>query len=161
MALNPAFIGRTYGPFIYEVGAEKLREFAYAVGGTVPSVGFMSQGAPKGQLPILNDRDFGAKSEHGSIIAMPNFAVVFSITPFGKACADPELGINMLYLVHGEQSFEWFEVIKPGDVMTTTGVITAITTKNDKDFLTVDTESRNQRGAMVVKGTWTAVIRHG
>lgn len=159
MAINRALIGRAYGPFRYEVGLEKIREFAFAVGGGVPSTGFLSSGAPVDLHPWLHDLAAGAESPHGSIIAMPNFAVVFAMAPFGAACSDPQLGIDLLRLVHGEQDFEWCCTIKPGDVMMTSGTITDIYSKAGKDFFVVATESRNQRQDLVVKGRWTAVIR--
>ena len=109
--------------------------------------------------PLLHNPDAGAASPYGSIVAMPNFAVVFAGVPFGLACGEPGLGINLMMLVHGEQELEWFTVIKPGDVMTTTGVITQAYSKAGKDFLVVTSQSKNQRGELVVTGTWTAVIR--
>ena len=159
MAIDKKYIGREYGPFTYEVGVEKVREFAYAVGGTVPSFGFTSIGAPEGMHPWVHDKEAGQASPYGSIVAMPNFAVVFAMAPFGKACIDPDLGIDLLMLVHGEQDFEFLEVVRPGDVMTTTGKIANIYEKSNMDFLVVETESRNQHGRLVVKGTWNAVIR--
>lgn len=158
MALEKKFIGKTYGPTVYEVGVEKLREFAYAVGGGVPSLGFTGK-RPADLHPYLWDAEAARASPYGGIVGMPNFAVVFSIGPFGQAVSDPELGINLLYLVHGEQEFEFLQPIRPGDVMTTTGVITDIFDKVGKDFLIVSTESKNQRGEVAVKGLWTAVIR--
>ena len=159
MAIDKKYIGRQYGPYVYEVGTEKVREFAWAVGGTVPSMGFTGKGAPRGMHPWLFDKAAGAESPYKSIVAMPNYAVTFAIAPFGHAIVDPDLGINVLLLVHGEQEFEWFEVIRPGDVMTTTGVITSIFEKANMDFLAVTTESKNQTGKLVVKAVWTAVIR--
>lgn len=159
MALNAALVGRRYGPFRYEVGHEKVREFAVAVSGGVPSSGFMAGETPPGLHPWLYDAGAAAKGPYAGVIAMPNFAVVFAISAFGAACADAELGVNLLMLVHGEQEFEWHGVIKPGDVMSTTGVISEISSKQSKDFLKVTTESRNQRGELVVAGTWLAVIR--
>ena len=156
--IDKKFIGKTYGPTVYEVGLEKLREFAYAIGGGVPSSGFTGK-RPEGLHPYLWDVEAGKKSPYGSVIGLPNFAVVFSIGPFGQAVTDPELGINLLMLVHGEQEFEFLGAIRPGDVMTTTGVITDLYDKVGKDFLVLTTESKNQRGEVVVKGTWTAVIR--
>lgn len=159
MALDKKFIGRAYGPFTYEVGAEKLREFAYAVGGSIPSMGFSGIGAPEGLHPWLHDKDAAQASPYGALVAMPNFAVVYAIAPFSKACTDPELQVDLLRLVDGEQDFEFFEVVRPGDVLTTTGTITDISAKKSLDFLTVTTESRNQHGALVVRAKWTAIIR--
>lgn len=161
MALDPKFIGKKYGPTTYVVGAEKLREFAYAISGGVPSMGFTGTGAPKGLHPWLHDDAAAKDSPYGGIVGLPNFAVVFSIAPFGLCVTDPELGLNLLMLVHGEQEFEFFEPIRPGDVLTSTGTITELFSKGGKDFVILSTESKNQKGQLVVKGTWTAVIRQG
>ena len=159
MALDRRFIGRAYGPFVYEAGLEKMREFAYAVGGAIPSTGYSAQGAPPGLHPFLHDEAAAKGSPWGEVIALPSFAVTFAIAPFGRACADPELNLNLLRLVHGEQAFEFFEVVRSGDRLTTTGKITDITTKRSLDFLTVTTETKNQRDALVVRAKWTAIIR--
>ncbi len=157
--MNTELIGRKYGPFIYEVGTEKMREYALTISGGVPSTGFLAADPPADMHPWLFELEAGAKSPYGSIVALPSFAVVFSIAPFGKAVADPALGIDLMRLVHGEQDFEWFAPIKPGDVMRTTGVITELYSKANKDFVILVSETHNQREELVVKGTWTAVIR--
>jgi len=157
MSIDPGHVGRKYGPFTYEVGLEKMREFAFAIGGGNPGMGVSE--APPGLDPVLYDDEAGKKSRYGSVIAFPSFAVVFAIRPFSAAATDPELGINLLMLVHGEQELEFFDVMRPGDVMTTRGEITQVHEKAGKDFLTVVTESTNQAGKLVVRGTWTAVIR--
>ena len=115
MPIDKKFIGKKYGPTTYVIGAETLREFAYAISGGVPSMGFTGTGAPKGLNPLLHDADAAKKGPYGELIGLPNFAVVFSIAPFGQAVTDPELKINLSMLVHGEQEFEFFEVIRPGD----------------------------------------------
>jgi acyl dehydratase len=157
MPIDPKFVGKKYGPFRYHIGLEKMREFAYAVGGGVPAAGFGS--IPEGLNPLFYDEAAGQAGPHGSVIAFPTFAVTFAIAPFAAAVSDPELGINLLMLVHGEQEFEFFQVMKPGDVMTTTGTITQIFEKSQKDFLVVVSESKNQDGKLLVRGTWTAVVR--
>ncbi len=160
MAINAALVGRKYGPFRYEVGLERAREFAVAVSGGVPSSGFMGAETPQGLHSWLYDAEAAKKSPYEGLIAVPNFAVVFAMAAFGAAFGDPELGVNLLMLVHGEQEFEWHQVIKPGDVMSTTGVISEIYSKQSKDFLKVTTESRNQHGTLAVVGTWLAIIRN-
>src|SRR5882724_5313645 len=152
MPIDKKNIGNKYGPCFYEIGAEKLREFAYAVGGGVPSMGFTGTGAPEGLHPSLH-----AGRE---IIGFPSFCNVFAIAPFGQAVSDPKLGINLMMLVHGEQEYEFLEPVRPGDVITSTGEITDIFEKQAKDFVTVMTESKNQQGKLMVRGRWLAVIRH-
>jgi acyl dehydratase len=158
MAVDPKHIGRSYGPYRYEVGLEKMREFAYAIGGGVPGIGITPP--PEGLNPLLHDTEKAKAGPHGAVVAFPTFVVTFAIAPFGAAISDPELGINLLRLVHGEQDFEFHDVIRPGDVMTTTGKVKQIFQKAGMDFVIVETESTNQHGKLVVKGTWTAVIRN-
>lgn len=158
MAIDPKHVGRTYGPYRYEIGLEKMREFAFAISGGVPSRGF-GGGPPPGLSPLLWDEEAAKKGPHGGIIAFPTFAVTFAIEPFAKALLDPELKVNFLRLVHGEQDFEFLEVMRPGDVMTTTGEITRLYEKSNLEFFVMTTESKNQHGRVAVWGTWTAVIR--
>lgn len=161
MPIDRKYIGKTYGPTVYTAGLEKMREFAFAVAGGIPSMGFSGSSPPTDLHPLLHDTAAGAKSEYGSVIAFPTFCVNFAIAPFGMAVSDPALGINLLMLVHGEQEFEIFDVIRPGDVLTTIGTVKDIFDKASKDFLIVTTETKNQDGKVVLRGTWTAVVRHG
>ena len=46
MSISASAQGRRYGPFTYQVGIEKVREFALAVGGGIPSSGFSFESAP-------------------------------------------------------------------------------------------------------------------
>ena len=81
------------------------------------------------------------------------------MTPFLQAALDPALGINPAMLLHGEQEFEFFGVIRPGDVITTVGTLAEIYERADKDFFVVRCESHDQRGRLLVLSTWTAVVR--
>ncbi len=157
MALDPKFVGKKYGPYPYKVGLEKMKEFAYAVSGGAPSVGYA--GPPPGLSPQYWDERAAKDGPHKGVVAFPTFCVTFAIRPFAAAITDPEIGVNLLMLVHGEQELEFFDVMRDGDVMTTTGEIAQIYERNGKDFIVISTESKNQHGKLVVRGTWTAVIR--
>lgn len=159
MALDPKHVGRSYGPYRYQLGLEKMREFAYAVAGGTPSLGL---GVPPADLdPVYYDEEKAKASRYGSVIAFPTFAVTFAMAPFGAAISDPELGINLVRLLHAEQEFEFVEVMRAGDLMTTTGRIASISSKKSLDFMVIESESVNQHGRVAVRGTWTAVIRNG
>lgn len=157
MAINPKFAGRSYGPYRYVLGLEKMREFAFAIGGGYPNLGVSTP--PAGLNPLLYDEVAAKAGPYGEVIAFPSFCVTFAMAPFGDAVMDPELEVNLVRLVHGEQEFEFFDVMRAGDVMTTTGTLTKLFSKAGMDFLTVVSESRNQHSTLVVKGTWTAVLR--
>jgi acyl dehydratase len=158
MAIDPKNIGKKYGPFHYTLGLEKMREFAYAVAGGVPTSA-LGATVPAGLNPLLWDEKVAQDGPYGSVVAFPTFPVAFAMRAFGEALTDPALGINLMMLVHGEQEFELFDVMRPGDVMSTTGTITQIYEKAGKDFVVVVTESKNQKDKLVVRGTWNAVIR--
>jgi acyl dehydratase len=151
-------LGRTYGPFVFSVGLQHLKDFAAATGGGVPGHVFSS---PPGRAHPLTWDDAAAKAgPHRGIVASPAFAATFAMEPFAKACSDPALGLNVLRLVHGEQDLELVEPIRPGDVLTTTAEITRLDERGSLDFLEVSSTSTNQHGRVVVRGVWTAIIRN-
>ena len=146
MPIDRRHLGRRYGPYRFEVGRESILDFLAATSGGVPGRVFQPQNA-------------GRPSE-GREEAPPGYAAVFAIQPFATACGDPELGLNVLRLVHGEQAFEFLEPVRAGDVLDTSGEITRIKERGNLDFLDVTTETVNQQGRMVVRGVWTAIVRN-
>lgn len=155
--MDRSLIGKSYGPFVYEVGAEKIREFAFAIGGGVPSRALPAE-APAGIAREYHDAEY-ATARHGALIAPPTFCVNFAIKPFIACTIDPGLALDFVQLVHGEQAFEFPEPVRAGDVMTTTGQITDLFEKSNMDFVVMKTVSTNQHGREAVRATWTAVIR--
>jgi acyl dehydratase len=158
MPLSPSHVGRQYGPYRYTLGVEKMREFAFAIAGGVPSSS-AGAGAPPGLNPLFHDEAAAKAGPYGAVIAFPTFAVNFAMRPFTEAVADPALGVELIRVVHGEQEFEFHEVMRAGDVMTTIGRIAQISQKANLDFIVVETESRNQDDRLVVSAKWTAVVR--
>ncbi|MEW6079534.1 MAG: MaoC family dehydratase N-terminal domain-containing protein [Thermodesulfobacteriota bacterium] len=144
MDLDKKFIGRKYGPVTYEIGREKIAEYAMAI---------------KNPDPHYVDEAFARKTPYGDIIAPPTFAVVYAgklIVPF---FFDSELNLNLAMLVHGEQEFEFHEIVRPRDVITTMGEITGIVNKEKLDVVTICGESRNQDNVLVCTAKFTFVIR--
>lgn len=158
MPIDRKHLGRRYGPYAFPVGLQQIRDFVAAIGGGVP--GHVFSAPPDRAHPWTWDEATARSSPHGGLIAPPTFATAFAIEPFAKACSDPELGVNVLRLVHGEQEFELVEPVRPGDLLETTGEITRIQERANLDFLEVTTTTRNQHGRVVVKGVWTAIIRN-
>jgi acyl dehydratase len=156
--IDPRHLGRRYGPYRFEVGLERIRDFVAAVGGGVP--GRVFSAPPPDSHPFTWDEEAAGASRNGGLIAPPAFATAFAIQPFAVACSDPELGVNVLRLVHGEQEFEFLDLIRPGDVIETVGEITRIQERGNLDFLEVTTASTNQHGRLVVRGVWTAIVRN-
>lgn len=158
MSIDRKHLGRRYGPFVFTVGLEHVKDFAAATGGGVPGRVFASP--PDRAHPFTWDEAAAKAGPHGGIVAPPTFAAVFAMEPFARASSDPELALNVLRLVHGEQELELLEPVRPGDVLTTTGEITRIQERGTLDFLEVTTTTTNQHGRVAVRGVWTAIIRN-
>jgi acyl dehydratase len=157
MAVDASLIGRRWGPFRYTVGLEKLREYVAAISGGAPNLGL--GGLPEDVHPVLHDEAAAALGPYRSVIGFPTFAVTFAMAPFGAALLDPALGVDLLRLVHGEQDFEFLEVLRPGDVLTTHGELVEVTRRGRNEVVVVSTESTNQHGKPAVRGRFTGVIR--
>jgi 3-hydroxybutyryl-CoA dehydratase len=150
-------LGRTWGPFRYVVGAEKMREYAVAISGGVPS--YLSTGLPEDLHPFLHDEALGARSPWGSMIAFPMFAVLFSIAPAQAALLDPAMEVDVFRVLHGEQEFEFREVLRPGDALLTTGTLESRSVRGKNEIFVIRTDSVNQHGRIAVRGRFTAFIR--
>jgi len=144
LAIDTKHLGKKYPPHVYEVGKEKIKEYARAIGDF---------------NPLYLDDEKAKASKYGGIIAPPTFAVVYAGGPVGQMLMDGDLALNLMMLVHGEQEFEFGEVVRPGDVITTESEIVEIYEKKGKSFITMATTSKNQRGEMTVKGRWTFIVR--
>ncbi len=156
MAIDTRHVGRRYGPFRTTVCAEHIRSFAVAVSGGVPGDFASAQGDPH---PFCVDEEAARRSPHGSLVAPPTFGVTFAMKPFALACSDPELGLDLLRLLHAEQEFEHGAPVRPGDVLVTEGEIVDVRSKGPLDFMTVRTETVNGAGERVLVARWTAVVR--
>jgi acyl dehydratase len=156
--IDPRVVGRRYGPYRFVVGQEAIRDFATVVAGGQPGRVFAARD-PATPHPWYVDEAAARASRHGGIVAPPSFCARFAMEPFAAAILDPDLGIDLPKLLHGEQELEWGDVIRPDDVMETWGQIADVRQKAGLDFLTVKTTTTNQRGRSVVVGTWKAVIR--
>jgi acyl dehydratase len=155
--IDRAHVGKRYGPYLYAVGREDVRDFSAAVGGGVP--GHVLSSPPDRAHPLTWDEEAARAGPHGGLVAPPGFAAAYAIEPFARALADPALGVDLVRVVHGEQELEWLEPVRPGDVLTTSGEITRIDARGPLEFVTVTTASANQHGRTVLRGEWTAVIR--
>jgi acyl dehydratase len=136
--------GKTYPPFAYEVGREKIREYASAVGET---------------NPVYFDRQAARDADFRDVVAPPMFAVVYSAGSVGPTIFDPEIGIDFMRMVHGGQEFEWSEPVCAGDVITTETTFKDFSEKDGRAYYVFESVSHNQEGQEVVRGTWTNIVR--
>ena len=146
MSPDTAQIGKSYPPFSYEVGREKIREYANAVGESAA---------------VHADRDAAREAGYRDVVAPPMFAVVYSAGAMAPAILDPELGINLMMMLHGSQEFVWGEPVCSGDTITTAATLKDVYDKDGRAFYVFESVSTNQDGQEVVRGTWTNIVRGG
>jgi hypothetical protein len=93
----------------------------------------------------------------------PTYAAVYCLFPtLALVFTDPEVGVNLAGLIHGEQSFEWPEPVRRGDVVDSTAEIVDVQEKRGMTFLTLDVESKRPAdGAVVCRGRSLMIIRGG
>ena len=144
MAADTSSVGKTYPPFEYEVGREKIREYANAVGET---------------NPVHHDPEAARAAGFRNVVAPPMFCVVYSAPAMGPAILDPEVGLNLAAMVHGGQEFTWGEPVCAGDTITTRAKLVDVSERTGMGFYVFESVSTNQHGAETVRGTWTDIVR--
>ena len=146
MAVDTAQVGKRYPPFEYQVGREKIREYARAVG---------EDG------PVHHDREAARSAGFRDLVAPPMFCVVYSAGAMAPAVLDPELGIDLARLLHAGQEFVWGEPVCAGDEVETSVSVKDVYEKGSNAFYVFESVSTNQDRREVVRGTWTEIVRGG
>ncbi|GAB2657315.1 MaoC family dehydratase N-terminal domain-containing protein [Saccharopolyspora gloriosae] len=145
MPLDQSFIGREYPPTEpYEVGREKIREFADAI---------------KDDSPVHRDAGAAEAAGHPDVIAPPTFAVILSMRAHDAVVSDAALGLDYSKVVHGNQRFTHHRPIRAGDVLRTVVVVDDIKARAGNDFLTVRAEITTVGGEPVCTAISTLVAR--
>ena len=144
MAIKTEAVGKEFPTTTYEVGKEKIGEYARVLGI---------------ENPVHFDREAARAAGYRDVVAPPMFCVVYASPAVGPAMFDPEVEMNFATMVHGSQVFEWGEPACSGDEISTTAKVLEIFEKDGKGFYVFETNSVNQDGDRVVKGTWTSIVR--
>ncbi len=145
MALDQSFVGRVYPPTPpYEVGREKIREFAAAIGDPNPA---------------YQDPEAARKLGHPDVIAPPTFAIIATMAAAGQVIHDPELGLDYSKVVHGEQRFVHVRPLRAGDRISVTVSVEAIRTAAGNDMITTKGEVSTDAGELVLTAYSTIVAR--
>lgn len=134
--------GREFPPYSFVVERGKIREFAQAIGD--PN-------------PLYVDRDYAAKEGYKDVIAPPTFGTCIDFWGgwgFFEFCQ--MLGLNPLMVLHGEQEYEYFKEIYPGDEITAYPKLARVFKREGKSgtlkIVILETTYFNQHGEKVL---WT------
>ncbi len=145
MALDTAFIGRSYPPTApYEVGRAKIAEFADAIGD--PN-------------PVYRDPAAAAALGHADVIAPPTFPIVLTFDAAKALIEDPALGLDYSRVVHGDQRFVYARPVRAGDRLVTTVTVENIRSAAGNDMITSRSDVATVEGEHVVTAYSTLVAR--
>ena len=145
MPLDPSYAGRTYPPTPpYEVGREKIRQFADAIGDPDPA---------------YRDPAAARALGHPDVVAPPTFAVIVAFRGLDTIVADPELGLDYSRVVHGDQRFAYVRPVHAGDRLTATAVVETVRSVAGNDLLGVRCDLDTVEGERVGSAWSTLVAR--
>ncbi len=148
MSVNESFVGRVYPPEgVYEVGREKIREFAEAVAGSGPV------------HPAHTDPEAARALGHPDVIAPPTFAVVVAQRSDARLIQDPEAGVDFTRVVHGEQRFVHHRPVVAGDRLMATLHVDSVRGAGGHSMVTTRSEIATEGGEAVCTATSTIVVR--
>jgi acyl dehydratase len=145
MPIDQSFVGRVYPPTApYEVGREKIREFADAV---------------NDPNPAYRDPEAARALGYDDVIAPPTFAIVVTLPAGHQVIDDPELGIDYSRVVHGEQRFVHTRPVRAGDVLQVVVTVDAIRAAAGNDLVTTRADVTTIGGEAVLTAFGTLVAR--
>jgi hypothetical protein len=130
---DPSHAGRVYRAPGQVVEAERARAFAEAIAGG------------------------DAVAEPDAV--PPTYAAVYCLFPtLGQLFGDPELGLDLAGLIHGEQRFSFHEPVRAGDVVDSQARIASVQEKRGMTFIDVELEAARD-GHTVCSGRALLIMR--
>lgn len=142
-------IGQSFPPFSIEVERCKIRELALAIAD---------------DNPIYQHREAAETAGYYDIPLSPTAPTIFSF--WGNPQFLEQLagcGINVMRILHGEESYEYLAAIYPGDILRGVTMLTDGKTRRTKDgsmdIITLQTHYANQDQQAVLKATTVFVVR--
>jgi acyl dehydratase len=146
MPLDQSFVGRTYPPTPpYQVGREKIREFARAIGA---------------DDPLHLDVAAAQAAGYADVVAPPTFPIVLTMAASRLIIDDPDLGMDYSRVVHGDQRFAYARPIVAGDELICVNTVEDITSRAGHDFITTRTDVSTTAGEPVVSA-WSKLVMRG
>jgi acyl dehydratase len=135
MTIDATMVGRSYSAAeSYQVGREKIREFADAIGDPNPAY----RGA--------------------NAVAPPTFAFMVANSALIELLGDEELGLRLDRIVHGAQKFSYTRPIQAGDEIAATATITTVRKAGDVEVIMYETALTTVDGDPIA--TSTSTISH-
>jgi acyl dehydratase len=142
-------VGKEYPPVIWEVERGKIRELVRAIGD--PN-------------PVYTDRDAAVAQGYKDVPASPTFLTVPAMWCNILATVLLDASVNVAMVLHGEEEYEYFAEIYPGDILTGVPKLVSVEEKESKSgrmmhMVTIETGYTNQRGEKAAKARTLIVER--
>lgn len=145
MPIDQSFVGRAYPPTApYEVGREKIREFADAIADPNPA---------------YREQPAAHALGYPDVIAPPTFAIVLTMRAAHQVITDPSLGLDYSRVVHGDQRFVHHRPIRAGDQLQVTVTVESIRAAAGNDMITTRADVSTVDGEAVCTAYSTLVAR--
>jgi acyl dehydratase len=145
MALSPEIVGMTYThPDHYEVGREKVREYASAV---------------KNEDGAYFDEDVAAELGHDAILASLTFTSIFGYQAQMAFFAHAGIPVEDLQVVQSAQGLKFIQPIKAGDKLFLHLRVESLRQAFGADVLVLGSRTTNQHGETVQEGLTTLAGR--
>ncbi len=141
MPLNKDLVGKEYAPTTTEATLEAMQNYARAYND--------------------DNRAFFDSTRTGGIVAPPMYAVVVTWPSIMGVVGDPDLKVDVVRLLHGEQDMEFLHPIRPGDKITAVAKVASVETKASGETLVIEINAKNQAGEQVNRTLFNAFIRGG
>ena len=151
--LDQSYIGKKLPLIRYQVDASKIRELAIALGD---------------DNPIFLDNAAAQAAGYPDIVAPLTFPSLFRFWGGTAAGAETrsilqQMGANVLRILHGEEEYEYFGTLHPGDDITGELEIMSIDRKEGSggamDMVKTKATYRKQTGKVVAIARATMVVR--
>jgi acyl dehydratase len=131
MPVDPSLAGRTFAPTdAYVVSREKILEFAKATG-----------------------------SEYDGLCAPATFPILIAFAAMTALMNDPDVGISLHRVVHGEQRFAYTRPVIAGDRLTATLTVDSLRQIGGADIIGTRSEITDDSGEHVCTALATLVHR--
>jgi acyl dehydratase len=141
MPLNKNLVGKEYALATSEATLDAMQNYARACNDDNPA--------------------FFDTARAGGIVAPPMYAVVLTWPSILGVIGDPDLKVDIVRLLHGEQDMEFVQPIRPGDKITSQAKVASIETKATGETLVIEINAKNQAGEKVNRTLFNAFIRGG
>jgi len=146
MPLDRSYVGRSFPPTApYQVGREKIREFAAAIGA---------------EDPAYVDPEAARALGYPDVIAPPTFPIVVTAAATQQLIDDPAFGLDFSRVVHGDQRFRYTRPVVAGDELVCVNTVEEIVERGGHEFLTTRTEVATAAGEPVVS-VWSKLVVRG